>query len=94
MDLLQIAGCRHESQVRIIQRDGSRANFVSGIPKNCKIPRIESVFEFRAVLFRELGAAISHRPLLLGLLHMKLEARGGWVEGERSSGWVAPEEMI
>ena len=60
MDLLQIAGCRHESQVRIIQRDGSRADSVSGIPKNGKTPRIESVFggfEFRALLFREWGAS-------------------------------------
>ena len=79
MDLLQIAGCRHESQVRIIQRYGRRANSDSGIPKNGKTPWMGSVFggfEFRALLFREWGTTIPHRPQLPGLLHMKLEARG------------------
>ena len=37
MDLLQIAGCHCEEQVRIIQRDRSQATSGSGIPRNRKI---------------------------------------------------------
>ena len=84
MDLLQIAGYRHESQVRIIQRDSSRANSVSGIPKNCKTPWMGSVFggfEFRALLFRELGATISHRPQLCATRFIAHETGSTRMEG-------------